>query len=297
MNVHLEKAIHWIYCNRNFFSPLKGKNMPIRVKMFAELQLALLIIDKKLLNNSAAKEFDILCDFSENILNSPEYYEYILAFPDCFRLYGSSAIYYLSHRHSEILINVINKAIPFIKYNECEMEHYSKMDLEHLIMMANKNTNHNILNELYKGSILDSNLDLAFFSRIEEYKLTHSIFYYTDFGKNENIPSGVFDKLEHALLTMGYRSYLKNDMDLLGEYIMCLCFLHSKNNFLDTLFNKYISNQKHDGSFSGPQAPDLIKYSQGIKGLFNHHKKIILDNYHVTFVSVMAITLYILNSK
>lgn len=297
MNTYLEKAIHWIYCNRAYFSPLKGKNMPIRVKMFAELQLALLIIDRNLLNTTAAKEFDTLCDFSEKILTSPAYYELILAFPDCFRLYGSSAIYYLSHRHNKILNDVINQALPFIKYNESEMESYSKMDLEHLIMMAIKDNNHSLFDELYKESILNSSLDLAFFSRIEEYKLTHSIFYYTDFGKNKNIPLDVFYKLEHSLLTMGYRSYLKNDMDLLGEYIMCLCFLHSKNDFLNILFNKYISKQKKNGSFSGPQAPDLIKYSQGFKGLFNHHKKVILDDYHVTFVSVMAITLYILNSK
>lgn len=61
------------------------------------------------------------------------------------------------------------------------------------------------------------------------------------------------------------------------------------------LINIFLS--KRNGSFSGPQAPDLIKYSQGFRGLFNHHKKVILDDYHVTFVSVMAITLYILNSK
>jgi hypothetical protein len=86
-------------------------------------------------------------------------------------------------------------------------------------------------------------------------------------------------------------------MDLLGEYIMCLCFLHSKKTYLKKFYEDLILNQCKDGSFCGPNRDGLIKNCRGLRGIYKHHRKIVLDNYHTTFVGVMAITLYLINSN
>jgi hypothetical protein len=213
MNNHLAKVIHWVLKNKEYFNPLKGPNNSLRIKMFAELQLTLLILNryKCILSDNSVKEVETLAEYSCKILNSPRYYEQILAHPEYFRLYGASAIYYLDYGHSNILIESLKKVSVFTKYNECELQNYSKMDLEHLLAMTGKYINNNENNgcrKFLQTSILNSNLDVAFFSRLDEYSFTHSIFYLTDFGLNRNISKELYTKIEYIILTLG----CKNDL-------------------------------------------------------------------------------------
>ena len=198
------------------------------------------------------------------------------------------------YAYDEVLFKTVKKATPFVRYNIKELQNYSRMDLEHLLMMFDSYVDGKVKydsTQLLQNSIIDSDLDIAFYSRLDEYSLTHSIFYVTDFGNN-NIPVAVYKRIVYILQTMAYKNYFMNDLDLLGEYIMCLCFMHCGNGCLKELYAGLVSCQNRDGSFSGPSRDGLRKNSKGLKGLYKRQKKIVLDNYHTTLVAIMAMVLY-----
>lgn len=296
MSTSLEKAIHWVYRSRKYFSPFYADNDAMGAKMFSELQLTLFLlnVNRHKLSDKAISEVEKLSELSYEIISSPKYYELIFSCLSFFRLYGAGAIYYLGYAYDEVLFKTVKKATPFVRYNIKELQNYSRMDLEHLLMMFDSYVDGKVKydsTQLLQNSIIDSDLDIAFYSRLDEYSLTHSIFYVTDFGNN-NIPVAVYKRIVYILQTMAYKNYFMNDLDLLGEYIMCLCFMHCGNGCLKELYAGLVSCQNRDGSFSGPSRDGLRKNSKGLKGLYKRQKKIVLDNYHTTLVAIMAMVLY-----
>ncbi|PXV60037.1 hypothetical protein CLV62_13225 [Dysgonomonas alginatilytica] len=294
-------ALKWIYESLKYFSPLDNGaiNDPNTNKMFNELHLFLFLAYRNR-RHFTIENFEIvelISQFTEPILLNPRYYEQIQIDPHCFRINGSSIIFYLNYKNNRKLESIIKRTYKTARDITPEIIPFRKMDLEYNLYLASSYLNKDgkdyaKMQNISKTSILASKFDLINFSISEEYALTHSLFYLSDFGERP-IFTDNNDEIEHSLLTLTLKNILANDMDLLGEYIINLCNLNINNEVCDIASKTLFKSQRKDGSFPAPKRSKRLQH--GINHRVNQ-KDYVNQNYHVTLVALIA-TVFLIKSK
>jgi hypothetical protein len=139
------------------------------------------------------------------------------------------------------------------------------------------------MDELSKNSILRSALDILNFDIIDEYYLTHALFFLSDFGEL-TISDNIIDdnKIQNTLLTLAAKNILSHDMDLLSEYIINLCNLNVRHDLCNLALHILIKSQYGDGAFPCPERKKKIKVAGDTKA------SVVRNNYHVTLVAIIA---------
>jgi hypothetical protein len=298
-NKNINSAIEWVHQNIDLFNPLNDINDKYTIKMFSELQLALLVIEREqeYLNEDSIKNVNKIISLSEQIILDPRYYEQVQLHPEAFRMYGASIIYYLSYRKNKILESIIQKTYEIAYDITPEILPYRKMDYEHCLSLADlyivRPKQHFMsMAKLAENSVLNSSLDLLHFTILEEYSLTHAIFYLSDLG-NKYVSIDICKKVENSISVLAMKNILNNDLDLLGEYIMSLCCIHSKlYTTLDYLLQQFLLCQSSEGSFLGPERNGKKIPNENNLDEPTKRKNQVRYNYHTTLVAIMALTLY-----
>lgn len=296
------EATNWIKEYSLFFNPLTktGKDRLFVNKMFAELQLTLMIAyrNRDILPKSINKIFEELLLFSGNIITSPCYYESIQYKPNDFRAIGGSIIFFLESTGEPKLETLINQTYNTALNITPEVIPYRKMDLEYCLFLASRYIDRSKcgierLQKLAESSILSSNFDLVNFTVYEEYALTHALFYLSDLG-NLPISKRNIESITSALLTLTCKNILKNDMDLLGEYLINLSNLKIDHSIRNLGYKILLENQQKDGCFLAPIRKEVkTAYKPIDKDLDS--KGYVRLNYHTTLVAIMALIYEIKN--
>ncbi len=290
---HITKSLQWILSNIKKFDPINVYDDKFSIKMLAELQLVLQILHRysKSLNSDNFFLLEKLKNETEKFILNPNFYERALIEPNKFRLYANIIIYYLTYRDNNTLKSIISKLHKKAIDITPEIIPYRKMDFENSLQLASsfisKKTDYiTALSSLSKESILNSTLDIINFSEQEEYALTHSIFYLTNFGEYTVYIHNI-DKIQNSINSLVVKNILINNMDLLGEYIICYCNLNIKSKICDLAFEKLISSQNNNGVTLSPKSNQNKELN-----INDNDIGFVRRNYHTTLVSIIAYLTY-----
>lgn len=288
----LNKALKWVYDNRDFFNPLFDDTDLYIKKMFAELQLALLLghRSKRVLAMDTIDILNKLSAFSEKIIEDPIYYDHLLLDLRFYRVSAVPIIYYLTYNSNPILEELIRSS--YIKAYEItpELLPYRLLDIEHTISYTKRYTGTSIREKMNLDAfktILTSSYDILAWGTGEEYALTHSIFYATDFGKY-NLPPELREKAIRNLPILSSIKLLNRDFDLLGEYIINMCNLNALKDYREKIYSILMQQQTKEGYFIGPVRKNNDKLNENIKERYLRDRNIVRNNYHTTLVAIMA---------
>jgi hypothetical protein len=288
----LKKSLKWISDNLEYFNPLSKINDMdiINVnKPYVELHLMLWIAyrNKDFISEENLHVIEKIGKFAQNILLSPSYYEQILIKPENIRINGATMMFYLNYNSNKILEDILKRVYPIAIKISPELTPFRKMDLEFSLQLVDKILDRNEvknMSSLAENTILGTDIDLVNYIIDDEYALTHSIFYLTDFGE-KSISHKKRDIIEHSILTLCVKNMLVGDMDLLGEYIINILNLNIETNICKIAFMELLNSQNKDGYFPGPERGGKHKVKNNSKNLFR-------INYHTTLVAIMAIIFY-----
>lgn len=289
---NIRKAISWINMNRLFFNPLTNPHDLYAKKMFGELQLMLLVGQrcKRHLSEDVVALLEELKDFSEAIINAPEYYEQIYLDLRNFRVTATSIIYFLCYNNNPLLEEVVRRNYKRAFYVSPELLPYRLLDLEHTVSLTKRYTGvlmqDKINSDVYK-TILSSSYDIINWGIEEEYAFTHSIFYATDFGRY-SLPVDLLEKVKTNIAVLASMKILDEDYDLLGEYIINMCNLNILTEFREFAYDVLVKQQTADGFFRGPFRKGMNKLNESVEDELVKNKNIVRNNYHTTLVAIMA---------
>lgn len=288
----IDKALSWIYENMQFFNPLADLADMYRQKMFAELQLVLLISNrnKQFLVESSKSLLGKLESFSEEIILSSGYYEQICLNLRNFRLFAVPVIYYLCFNKNKRIERLINRVYMQAFSISPEYIPYRLLDIEHSISLSERYTGTKIAAKMQKdvyATILNSHYDIINWGIEEEYALTHSIFYITDFG-NKQLPDDLKCNAVQNIPILCYQKVIEEDLDLLGEYVMNLCNLNVLPQFRLDMYKYIAEKQTQQGYFIGPRRKGMNKLNESVSDLFIRKRNVVRNNYHTTLVAIMA---------
>jgi hypothetical protein len=120
------------------------------------------------------------------------------------------------------------------------------------------------------------------FSNSDDYALTHTIFYLTDFGKiewNEHILSK--KKLCFLLNVLCEQAKLINDIDIFGEYILCKQYLNFPFKEIEVDIAELLKMQNREfGFWQGPTDLKKVLSKEG----FEESALCFFENYHTSIV-------------
>lgn len=288
----LNKALTWVYDNRKYFDPLSDDTDTHIKKMFAELQLALILgkRNQQFLASNTICILDKLIDFSTNIIENPSYYNQILLNLKLFRVSAAPVIYYLTLKSNPILEEIIRNSYKKAYDITPELLPYRLLDVEHMISLTKRYTGVNIREKICKDvfkTILTSNYDILYWGINEEYALTHSIFYATDFGKYK-LPQKLKQKISRNIRVLAANKLVVNDFDLLGEYIINMCNLNIFKDFRNKAYDILMHQQNDDGYIIAPFRKNNDKLDENTSNCKLRNRNIVRNNYHTTLVAVMA---------
>lgn len=267
----LNKALKWIYDNKDFFNPLSDDTDLHIKKMFAELQLALLLghRHKNILKADSITLLDELSAFSKMIIENPTYYEHLLLDLRCFRVSAASVIYYLNYNSHPVLEYLIKVSYKKAYNITPELLPYRLLDTEHTISLTKRYTGTNIRQKINRdvfNTILASNYDVLNWGTGEEYALTHSIFYATDFGKY-NLAQELREKAIRNLPILSSKKLIVRDFDLLGEYIINMCNLNALKSYREEIYGILMQQQTKEGCIVGPTRKNNKKLDENVNDL------------------------------
>ncbi len=299
LNNILNKAFKWVWDNIEFFDVLNEcnrqskKTEDIAIKMLGELCLTLMLLHK--IKNQLSEDnrmyFNNMILFIQNILTKPLYYERIMVNPNHFWLYGLVICYFLKIKEDTLLRSVVEKTYKIAEKLAVEIVPYRQMDHLHTINLLSNiipgiQKDEKRMDKYAKLSILYSDLNLTLIQFSEEYALTHSIFYYTEFGEKPiKLSKKRLEIIKKCVSVQALMSIIKDDCDLLAEYIMCFANLNMRNELSEFCLNYLISKQYEDGTFPNINRNDV----SGEK----YQEDYVVRNYHTVLVVVMALALYI----
>lgn len=288
----IDKALSWICESKDFFNPLTDSTDMYAKKMFAELQLVLLIgkRNEEYLMPETIALMEKLETFSERIILSPEYYEQIGLNLRGFRMFAIPAIYYLAFKRNAKIEKMIERI--YMQAFRISPEHlpYRLLDIEHSISLSERYTGTKIgrkIKEDVYATILNSHFDIINWDVEEEYALTHSIFYATDFGRNE-IPDDLRNKAIKNIPVLCCQKVIEDDCDLLGEYIINMCNLKALREFRKEMYQILAGKQTPMGYFMGPRRKGTCKLDETVPDVLDRERNIVRNNYHTTLVVIMA---------
>ncbi len=291
-NSKINKSLKWIYHNRILFNPLTDDTDLYIKKMFAELQLALLLgqRNQKFLSTDTVYMLNKLVKFSKDIIENPTYYDHLLLDLRFFRVSAVPVIYYLTSNSNNILETLIKSSYQKAYNITPELLPYRLLDTEHTISLTKRYTGTTIRKKIEEDTfktILTSDYDIINWGTNEEYALTHSIFYATDFGKYE-LSKELKEKAVRNLPILSATKMIVGDYDLLGEYIINMCNLNVLKDFRDKVYDILIQQQTEGGYFIGPIRKNNSKLDENVADSTLRNRNIVRNNYHTTLVAIMA---------
>lgn len=296
----IKKALKWMQLNIDYFNPIEDIESMMPNKVFIELHLMFFIAyrNKDIVPKDCMSIIEEINRHTEKILLNPRYYEQLLLKPQNFRINGFAMIFYLTYCSNPILEETLKRVYPTYSNISSELIPYRKMDLEYCLQLADRYLGRNEyekkdLSKIAKDSILNTNFDLLNYTYDEEYAITHSLFYLSDFGE-KTIEEENIRQISHYLLTMCFNSILTEDMDILGEYIMNICNLNINSEICSIAFSELLKSQQEDGSFPGPNRKGFENLGKPDKNknMSQLNKEYFMRNYHTTLVAVMASIFY-----
>lgn len=204
---------------------------------------------------------------------------------------------YLSHPTNDEneAIDVIN----LIKYNllSCkERLPFREIDLLHISYKITQDAS--FMKEasiIAKFGCVGRFKNTSSFSASDEYALTHTVFYMTDFGRmewNETILPQ--KKLCTLINTLCDQAKNKNDIDIFGEYVLCKQYLHFPIAEIETDLHELLDIQNKDaGYWQGPTELEKILLKEG----FESKSVCFFENYHTSIIVRLLLYNHQLGSK
>ncbi len=115
----------------------------------------------------------------------------------------------------------------------------------------------------------------------DEYALTHTIFYLTDFGADPELLSQKSPGLRERIFSLCAEALNTNNLDILSEHILCIEFLGGDFVDHDVYANELLSRVHSEGYWPGPLALDEELRTEG----FNDGEATFFENYHTTLLA------------
>lgn len=284
-----KKSSNWLFNNLEYFDPRKGSIIAddkYTVKAFTELLfIQNMFFPKNLFSEHKQRKID---NFVLNIIDKTSFYNYVNQNPDMMSVLPT-IIEYL-HNHGQ-KFDGTERITELIEYNYdllAQKTAFRQLDLAYSFRKANIKTKFDSLQSIYRLTILNKKGNNFYFSDMDVYSVTHTIFYMTDMGRKEAPEIATNDTL--ALLLRLIELYILDDnMDILAELLICLKFLHYDLSVLavSSIVNRALKilkkHQRRDGVVLGPGINLSLRDSK---------EKIFRLNYHTTMVTLGALYLY-----
>lgn len=299
----LDKSLKWVWDNIKYFDITKTDNQEtikikdITLKMFGELCLTFLLLNR--CNTSLSEKgrmYKLLIkDFIHKILCDPFFYEKIFINPRLFWIYGLPISYYLEVDEDPLLKSIVQKTYKVAKKTSVEIVPFRQMDNIHTMNLLSNiipsiQNDKKIMDKYIRLSILDSNLDITLFELKDEYALTHAIFYGTSFGQKKlELSTKKINNIKEYLSILALSSVIRDDCDILGEYIMCFINLNIQDDVLECCVKYLCKRQLEDGTFPNRNSSTEIQ-EDFLKN--NSKADYVRKYYHTVLVAIMALTLY-----
>ncbi|MDO4814809.1 MAG: hypothetical protein Q3988_06905 [Gemella sp.] len=180
----------------------------------------------------------------------------------------------------EYLIEIVEKKKVDLFFDRVP---FRVLDLKYFLNKAGIVDNLPTYQEIYNDTGLGKKLPMLNYTLDSMYSLTHTIFYLTDCGRNDYIN---INRDEYVPLLTGLIGdrIVENDLDILGELLLCVMFLKLDNkmrDILDFAINFIIDKQKENGSFPAP-----------IEFEYNNKYEEFRNNYHTTIVVLGVLLCY-----
>ncbi|HEY0771122.1 MAG TPA: hypothetical protein VGD31_12390, partial [Sphingobacteriaceae bacterium] len=119
-------------------------------------------------------------------------------------------------------------------------------------------------------------------SLTDDYAITHTIFYLTDFGTRKLNPSvNSVEFINEILTTLGDKAIDENNLDLLSEYALCKQCLHQQDEALSRFVNILQTSFVPAGYWPGPVDLHSKLRKEGI----HPEQYPFLENYHTTILA------------
>lgn len=165
----------------------------------------------------------------------------------------------------------------FLDWTYHEMLPFRNLDVEHARYKFSKIQNQHIASQSpvqFYGHLPPRILS-------DEYALTHTIFYLTDFGKNTEIFFPFRADLVIRLESLSAEALLTNNLDILAEHLLALRHLDAEDQTSAIWYaSEVCARIERDGYWRGP----LDLRSQLRKEGFTKNMQIFFENYHTTLL-------------
>ncbi|SAI31633.1 Uncharacterised protein [Bordetella ansorpii] len=130
------------------------------------------------------------------------------------------------------------------------------------------------LNPSFKGHLLPRTL-------ADEYALTHTIFYLTDFGKNPEALGAGARAVEQRLRSLVTEAWVSGNLDILAEHLLCLRFIGQGQSGDSGWYSQELFRQQIDNRYwQGPLQLGCQLLSEG----FEREQLLFFENYHTTLL-------------
>lgn len=126
----------------------------------------------------------------------------------------------------------------------------------------------------FEGHLVPRTLD-------DEYALTHTIFYLTDFGRNPEALKAKAQKVGQRLKLLAAEAHTSGNLDILAEHLLCLRFIGRIEPMESTWYSQELIRQRIGYSYwQGPLQLKRKLLSEG----FGSEQLQFFENYHTTLL-------------
>jgi hypothetical protein len=143
--------------------------------------------------------------------------------------------------------------------------------------------------QLYTYSIAARRPIIPYLHREDLYAITHTIFYVTDMGHQpieETAAASDADHLRWLVQTLMGMMLWEDDLDLMGEFLMCARFLScSWNYIIESSWKRIAKRQRESGVIPGPTFNEQDANDLDDKKLSEYE---FVHSYHTTLVTILA---------
>lgn len=276
INKQIQRGLSYIISNIKNFNVDFNMDADEGVKPFIELVFLFNIINK---NKSVERKYVKIEKYIDKEIEktpfSKELKENVLG------IAGLSILEeYLQSKNMSKYKKVLQEIVEENNIDELiERTPFRELDMKYSLNKAGIQDNLPSYDDIFKNTVLGTNLPLIYYSTTSAYSVTHTIFYITDMGENYNISSEI-SNIEY-LLTYLIGMYINNDdLDVLAEVLLCVLFLDlyesiNTKGLFDFAITYILKKQKRDGSFPAPNCSNSNSKKQRFK-----------EDYHTTLVCI-----------
>ncbi|MBJ6745977.1 hypothetical protein JEQ21_05840 [Streptococcus sp. 121] len=133
---------------------------------------------------------------------------------------------------------------------------FRQLDNKYSLKRAGIRDNLRSFEELYSKTVIGKKLSPFYYTENSMYSLTHTIFYLTEMGRLWNLSNIEKSHFLSIIKFLIVDRILENDLDILGELILCSIFLNldsELSNLLKYAKEILLINQKDNGGFPAPK--------------------------------------------